>query len=163
MFFLTAGSLLRSWDLLLRSSRRAEARKPNYRATIWVYNENHHVPTFTFSPFISTVFIIKSTPIVAPWPGGKSPWKKSFVNKFCSKARLPLGVPIPASPLPGSPDTYFYHLHRTPLKELHWKVWLLSLLLQVVGTGSGELCMLTHPHSTHWMKPHNLLPPLMGS
>lgn len=29
--------------------------------------------TLTFSPLISTVLIIKSTPIVAPCPGGKRP------------------------------------------------------------------------------------------
>lgn len=30
-------------------------------------------PTFTFTPLISTVLIIKSTPMVAPCPGGNRP------------------------------------------------------------------------------------------
>lgn len=61
------------------SRERAAARNLSYGTATWIYILNHQAPTFTFSPFISTVLIIKSTPIVAPCPGGKSPWKKTRV------------------------------------------------------------------------------------
>lgn len=43
---------------------------------------SNHSCTFIFSPSISTVLIMKSTPIVAPWPGGKSPWKRELEDRF---------------------------------------------------------------------------------
>lgn len=35
----------------------------------------HEFGTFIFSPLTSTLLIMKSTPIVAPCPGGNKPWK----------------------------------------------------------------------------------------
>ena len=40
--------------------------------------------TLTLSPSISTVLIMKSTPIVAIWPGGKNPWNHTRTNTVLS-------------------------------------------------------------------------------
>lgn len=46
------------------------------------HNALHHMHTLTFSFSTSTVLIIKSTPIVAPWPGGNNPYKTNvYINK----------------------------------------------------------------------------------
>lgn len=72
------------------SSRKAALRNLSCVTATWIYSLNHQAPTFTFSPFISTVLIIKSTPIVAPCPGGKRPWKKTrvWLNLFIQDKSL---------------------------------------------------------------------------
>ena len=46
----------------------------NNKLLLKLITEENSLFTFIFSPSISTVFIIKSTPIVAPCPGGNIPF-----------------------------------------------------------------------------------------
>ena len=45
--------------------------------------------TLIFSPSISTVFIMKSTPIVAPCPGGNMPWVNLRTRQVLPTPALP--------------------------------------------------------------------------
>ena len=45
--------------------------------------------SFIFSPSISTVLIMKSTPMVAPWPGGNIPWVNLRTRQVLPTPALP--------------------------------------------------------------------------
>lgn len=48
---------------------------PLYFSKLNILKKGYIYSTLIFSPFISNVFIKKSTPIVAAWPVGNMPWQ----------------------------------------------------------------------------------------
>ena len=85
-----------------------------------------------FSPSISTVLIMKSTPIVAPWPGGNIPWNdhsgkftppKLSEHQAKNAKKSDLGEPANQAGLAHSSISHQDNLHK-PISILGHFSWL---------------------------------------